>query len=91
MNLNLRKEKNIKLLVNKTRKIKNNKKLVVFFSDSFDPKLLKKILLKLSNKLEFYCILINVKNTIYLSVKHKILFNKEFKNPHRNIKIFKIK
>jgi SAM-dependent methyltransferase len=91
LNLNLRKEKNIELLINKTKKIKNKKKLVVFFSDSFDPKLLKNILTKLSNKLEFYCILINVKNTIYLSKKYKTLFNKEFKNPHRNIKIFKIK
>ena len=91
LNLNLRIEKNIELLVNKNKKLKNKKKLVVFFSDSFDPKLLKKILAKLSNKLEFYCILINVKNTIYLSKKHKTLFNKEFKNPNRNIKIFKIK
>ena len=91
LNLNLRNEKNIELLVSKTRKIKKKKKLVVFFSDSFDPKLLKKILIKLSNKLEFYCILINVKNTKYLSKKYKTLFNKEFKNPNRNIKIFKIK
>jgi SAM-dependent methyltransferase len=91
LNLDLRKEVNIKLLVSKTRQIKGKKKLIVFFSDSFDPKLLKKILKKISNELEFYCILINVKNTIYLSEKYKILFNKEFKNPNRNIKIFKIK
>ena len=91
LNLNLRKEMNIKLLVSETRRIKNKKKLIVFFSDSFDPMLLKKVLKKLSNKLEFYCILINVKNTKYLSKKYKILFNKEFKNSDRNIKIFRIK
>ena len=91
LNLNLREEKNIDLLLKKTKKIKNKKELIVFFSDSFDPHLLKKILKRLSNKLEFYCILINVKNTLYLSKKYKTLFDKEFKNSNRNIKIFKIK
>ena len=90
-NLDLRKQKNIELLLKETKKIKKEKKLIVFFSDSFDPNLLKKVLKNLSNKLNFYCILINVKNTLFLSKKYKTLFIKEFNNSDRNIKIFMIK
>ena len=61
-NLNLRKKKNIDFLIKKIVKIKENRKLIVFFSDSFDLFLLNRILKSFSNKLNFYCILINVKN-----------------------------
>ena len=91
LNLNLRKVEDLKLLIKKTKKIKKKKDLIVFFSDSFDLNLLKKVLKKLSNKFDFYCILINVKNTRFASNKYKTLFNKKFKNPQRNIKIFKVK
>lgn len=91
LNLNLRKVKNIKLLVTEIKKIKKKKKLIVFFSDSFDLNLLKKVLKNLSYKLNFYCILINVKKASFLSKKYKTLFIKEFKDPNKNIKIFKLK
>jgi len=91
LNLNLRKDKDLKLLIEKTKKIKKKKDLIIFFSDSFDVSLLKKVLKKLSNKFSFYCILINVKKTTFVSNKYKTLFDKKFKNPQRNIKIFKTK
>ena len=91
LNLNLRKDKELKLLIEKTKKIKKKKDLIIFFSDSFDVSLLKKVLKKLSNKFSFYCILINVKKTTFVSNKYKTLFDKKFKNPQRNIKIFKTK
>jgi len=62
-----------------------------FNSFFFDVNLLKKVLKSLSNEFNFYCILINVKNTSFLLKKYKTLFVKKFKNPQRNIKIFKVK
>jgi len=90
LNLNLREKKNFNLLLKKVLKLKKNRKLIVFFSDSFDLFLLNKILKILSIKLNFYCILINVKNSDFLPNKYKILFNKNFKNHKRNIKILKL-
>lgn len=90
LNLNLRKNIDLNILVNKTKLIKKKSNLIIFFSDSFDIGLLKKVLKKLSDKFDFYCILINVKDTEFLSKKYKTLFIKKFKNPQRNIKIFKI-
>ena len=91
LSLNLRKRKDLNALVQKTKKIKKKKNLIIFFSDSFDVNLLKKVLKSLSNEFNFYCILINVKNTSFLSKKYKTLFVKKFKNPQGNIKIFKVK
>ena len=90
LNLNLRKDKDLKTLIKETRLIKKKSTLIIFFSDSFDIELLKKVLKRLSSEFNFYCILINVKNTNFLSKKYKTLFVKKFKNPQRNIKIFKI-
>lgn len=90
LHLNLRKDKDLNLLVVKTKKIKKKKNLIIFFSDSFDVNLLKKVLKKISNEFSFYCILINVKNSSFLSKKYPVLFSKQFKNPDRNIKIYKI-
>ena len=89
-NLNLRNDRDLITLIKKTKLIKKKKNLIVFFSDSFDIKLLEKVLKGLSSEFNFYCILINVKNTKFLSKKYKTLFVKKFKNPDRNIKIFKI-
>ncbi len=89
-NLNLRKKKNIDFLIKKIVKIKENRKLIVFFSDSFDLFLLNRILKSFSNKLNFYCILINVKNQNFLSIKYERLFFYKFNNRQRNIKIIKI-
>ena len=90
LNINLRRDKDLDLLINKTQKIKMKRDLLIFFSDSFDVDLLKKVLKNFSNKFNFYCILVNVRNTSFLSKKYDILFNKEFKNPQRNIKVFKV-
>ena len=90
LNLNLRKNDDLKTLIKKTKLIKKKNNLVIFFSDSFDIQLLKKVLKSASYEFSFYCILINVKNTKFLSKKYKTLFVKKFKNPQRNIKIFKI-
>lgn len=89
-NLNIRKKKNIDFLIKKIVKLRGNRKLIVFFSDSFDLFLLNRVLKSFSNKLNFYCILINVKNSNFLPNKYKILFNKNFKNHKRNIKILKL-
>jgi len=91
VDMNLRNQKNLKNMINNLNKIKKNKKLVVFFSNSFDVILLSKILKALSLKFDFYCILINISNIKFLSKKYKTLYNKEFNNPERNIKILKIK
>ena len=88
--LNLRKKKNINFLIKKIVKLRENRKLIVFFSDSFDLFLLNRVLKSFSNKLNFYCILINVKNQNFLSIKYKRLFFKKFNNRQRNIKIIKI-
>ena len=90
LNLNLRKNDDLKTLIKKTKLIKKKNNLVIFFSDSFDTQLLKKVLKSASYEFSFYCVLINVKNTKFLSKKYKTLFVKKFKNPQRNIKIFKI-
>ena len=71
-------------------KIRGNRKLVVFFSDSFDLFLLNRILKSFSIKLNFYCILINIKNENFLTTRSKIIFFKKFNNRQRNIKIIKI-
>ena len=89
LNLNLRKVKDLELLIKNTKKIKKKKNLLIFFSDSFDVNLLKKVINSLSREFNFNCILINVKNTTFLSKKYSTLFVKKFKNPERNIKIFK--
>ena len=89
-NLNIRKKKNIDFLIKKIVKLRGNRKLIVFFSDSFDLFLLNRVLKSFSNKLNFYCILINVKNQNFLSTRYKRLFFKKFNNRQRNIKIIKI-
>ena len=87
-NLNLRKKENIDFLIKKILQIRGNRKLVIFFSDSFDLFLLNRILKSFSIKLNFYCILINIKNENFLSTRYKRLFFKKFNNPRRNIKIY---
>ena len=57
---------------------------------AFDLILLNRVLKSFSNKLNFYCILINVKNQNFLSARYKRLFFKKFNNRQRNIKIIKI-
>jgi len=89
-NLNLRKKENINFLIKKVLQIRGNRKLVVFFSDSFDLFLLNRILKSFSIKLNFYCILINIKNENFLTTRSKIIFFKKFNNRQRNIKIIKI-
>ena len=89
-NLNIRKKKNIDFLIKKIVKIRGNRKLIVFFSDSFDLFLLNRVLKSFSNKLNFYCILVNVKNQNFLSTRYKRLFFKRFNNRQRNIEIIKI-
>jgi len=89
-NLNLRKKENIDFLIKKILQIRGNRKLVIFFSDSFDLFLLNRILKSFSIKLNFYCILINIKNENFLSIRYKRLFFKKFNNRQRNIKIIKI-
>ena len=89
-NKDLRKKKNIDFLVNITRKFKKNNKIVIFFSDSFELDLLKKIIISLKKKNTFYCVIVNLKNKNFLKIKKKILFNMTFLNKNRNIFIFKI-
>ena len=89
-NTDLRKTKNINFLINKISKFKNNKKLIIFFSDSFELRLLNKILLKISDKFTFYCFLVNIKNEKLITIKYNKLFFKKFNNNSRNINIFKI-
>ena len=89
-NKDLRKKKNIDFLVNITRKFKKNNKIVIFFSDSFELYLLKKIIISLKKKNTFYCVIVNLKNKNFLKIKKKILFNMTFLNKNRNIFIFKI-
>ena len=87
---NLRQRKNINFLVNTILKLKKNKKIIIFFSDSFELDLLKKIILILKKKLSFYCVAVNLKNKTFLNIKKKVIFNKIFLNKNRNIYIFKL-
>ena len=89
-NKDLRKKKNIDFLVSITRKFKKNKKIVIFFSDSFELDLLKKIIISLKKKHTFYCVIVNLKNKNFLKFKKKVLFNVTFLNKNINIFIFKI-
>ena len=89
-NKDLRKKKNIDFLVSITRKFKKNKKIVIFFSDSFELDLLKKIIISLKKKHTFYCVVVNLKKNNFFKFKKKVLFNVTFLNKNRNIFIFKI-
>ena len=89
-NTNLRKKNSLTLINSKIKKHKNNRKLIVFFSDSFDIFLLNKILKNLSKKYSFYCILINIDKEKLFSMKYTTLFNFKFKSESRNIRILRI-
>ena len=86
---NLREKSTVKSLITNINKYKN-RNLLVFFSDSFDLYLLNEILINISKKCNFYCILINIKKNNLLKIKYKTVFNKSFKMKNRNIKIIKI-
>ncbi len=88
--IDLREKKSLKLVSSIIKKYKGNKKLVIFFSDSFDVYLLNKILKNLSKKYRFYCILINIDKEKILSMKYSKLFSFKFKSKSRNIKILRI-
>ena len=87
---NLRSDKNISFLLSQIDKFKRNKKVVLFFSDSFELSLLKKIILKLKKKIVFYCVIVNLKDKHFLKTNEKIIFKKIFLNKNRNIFIFKL-
>ena len=87
---NLRKKNTIRSLISNISKYKKNRKLIVFFSDSFDFYLLNKILIEISRKYSFYCVLINIKKKNFLKIRYKTLFYQNFKMKNRNIKIVKI-
>ncbi len=89
-NKNLRSDQNILFLINQIEKFKNGKRVILFFSDSFELNLLKKIILKLKKKLYFYCVIVNLKEKSFLKTNNIIVFNKIFYNKNRNIFIYKL-
>ena len=89
-NKNLRSQKSIKFLINKVYKLKKNRKIIIFFSDSFELNLLNKIIFQLKKKITFYCVIVNLKNKNFLNKRNNYIYKKNFMNKNRNIFIFKI-
>ena len=91
LHLDLRKKKSLKKIIEIIKKNKKEKNLIIFFSDSTDLTLLKKILMNISKFFSFNCILINLKNKKIFTKKYKTVFNKTFNNYQRNITVIKSK
>ena len=89
LHLDLRKKKSLKKIIEIIKKNKKEKNLIIFFSDSIDLTLLKKILMNISKIFSFNCILINLKNKKIFTKKYKTVFNKTFNNYQRNIMVIK--
>lgn len=88
--INLRENNSSNFLLKKILKYKNNKKIIIFFSHSFDLKLLKKILENLQRKISFYVVYVNLKKKSFYNRKVNVLYKKYFFNKNRNIIISKI-
>ena len=67
----------------------SNKKIIIFFSDSFDTYSLKNILKDFKKFKKLYIVLVNVKNYNLIKKDFKIIDKYFFKNRNRNILIFK--
>tara|TARA_B110000027_G_scaffold134179_1_gene165369 strand:- start:525 stop:1199 length:675 start_codon:yes stop_codon:yes gene_type:complete len=85
--LDLRKKKNLNKINTVIKKNKKKRELVIFFSDSTEIELLKKILMSISKDFVFKCILINLKNHKIFKKTYRNIFKKNFHNYQRNINI----